>query len=226
VLPRIAQVLPDSPAEQVGFQRGDEIIGVDGRPLVKWEDFVAYIESHPEQPVIVEVMRGEGSLELTVVPRLEGDKGKIGLRPGYFQRLGPIDALKESVRFNWEISRQTVAVLGKILTGSLAAKSALSGPIEIAALSGAAARSGFRHLLQLMGLISISIAIINLFPIPILDGGQILILMIEGLRRRDLSLKAKERINQVGFVLIVALMVVVLYFDLVKNVPSGFLPGS
>lgn len=226
VLPRIAQVLPDSPAEEAGFEPGDEILGVDGRPLVKWEDFVAYIESHPEQPVVVEVMRSGGSLELSVVPRLEGDKGKIGLRPGYFQRLGPIEAVRESIRFNWEISRQTVQVLGKILTGSLAAKSALSGPIEIAALSGAAARSGFRHLLQLMGLISISIAIINLFPIPILDGGQILILLIESLRRRDLSLKAKERINQVGFVLIVALMVVVLYFDLVKNVPSGFLPGS
>ena len=93
-------------------------------------------------------------------------------------------------------------------------------------MGSSAARTGFEHLLQLMGLISISIAILNLFPIPVLDGGQIMILMMESLRRRDFSLRVKERINQVGFVLIVTLMVVVLYFDLVKNIPSGLLPGS
>ena len=77
-----------------------------------------------------------------------------------------------------------------------------------------------------MGVISISIAILNLLPIPVLDGGQIFILLIESLRRRDLSLKFKERVNQFGFLMIVMLMVVVLYFDLVKNVPAGLLPGS
>jgi len=160
------------------------------------------------------------------VPGNEGGVGKIGVRPGYFQRLGPVDAFEESVRFNWDMTRQTFSVLGKIFSRQLAAKSALSGPIEIAALSGAAARSGFKHLLQLMGLISISIAILNLLPIPVLDGGQIAILLVESLFRKDLSLQVKERINQVGVVLIVTLMVVVLWFDLVKNVPAGLLPGS
>jgi regulator of sigma E protease len=160
------------------------------------------------------------------VPRDEGGKGRIGVAHGYYQKLPPGAALVESVRYNWQISRQTLAVLGKIVTGQLAAKSALSGPIEIAALSGAAARTGLKHLVQLMGLISISIAILNLLPIPVLDGGQIAILLIEGVRRKDLSLRAKERINQVGFVFIVMLMVVVLYFDVVKNIPPGLLPGS
>ena len=130
------------------------------------------------------------------------------------------------MQFNWDVTRQTFAVLGKIFTGKLAAKSALSGPIEIAALSGAAARSGLNNLLHLMGLISISIAILNLLPIPVLDGGQITILFVESLFRRELSLKIKERINQVGFVLIVMLMVMVLYFDVIKNVPSSLLSGS
>ena len=93
-------------------------------------------------------------------------------------------------------------------------------------MSGAAVRSGFRNLIYLMGLISISIAILNLLPIPVLDGGQISILLIESVRRRDLSLKVKERIQQLGFYGIVMLMVVVLYFDLVKNLPEGMLPGS
>jgi regulator of sigma E protease len=226
ILPRIAQVLPDTPAEKAGFAAGDEIVGVDDREMTKWRDFVEYIEAHPGQAVVVEVLRNGGRVTLEVVPADEAGKGKIGVRHGYYQRLPPHLALVESVRFNWNMSRQTLNVLGKIVTGRLAAKGALSGPIEIAALSGAAARSGFRHLIQLMGLISISIAILNLLPIPVLDGGQITVLLIESGIRRDLSLQVKERINQVGLLLIVMLMVVVLYFDLVKNVPPGLLPGS
>jgi len=226
ILPRIAQVLPNTPAEKAGFAAGDEIVGVDDREMTKWRDFVEYIEARPGQAVAVEVLRNGGRVTLEVVPADEAGKGKIGVRHGYFQRLPPHLALVESVRFNWDMARQTLNVLGKIVTGRLAAKSALSGPIEIAALSGAAARSGFRHLIQLMGLISISIAILNLLPIPVLDGGQITVLLIESVLRRDLSLQVKERINQAGLLLIVMLMVVVLYFDLVKNVPPGLLPGS
>ena len=93
-------------------------------------------------------------------------------------------------------------------------------------MSGAAVRSSFVSLLQLMGLISISIAILNLLPIPVLDGGQITVLMIESLRRRDLSLRLKERIQQVGFVMIMMLMGLVLYFDFMKNIPTGLFSGS
>ncbi len=225
-LPRIAQVVPNSPADEAGFEPGDEIVGADGRELSQWQDFVSHIEERPDQEVAVTVLRGGDRIELRVTPADESGKGKIGVMHGYFQRLPPHLALIESVRFNWDMSRQTLTVLGKIVTGKMAAKSALSGPIEIAALSGAAARSGFKNLIQLMGLISISIAILNLLPIPVLDGGQITILLFESLRRRDLSLSVKERINQVGLLMIVLLMVVVLYFDIVKNVPTDLLPGS
>ena len=99
----------------------------------------------------------------------------------------------------------------------MAAKSALAGPIEIAAQSGAAARTGFKNLLYLMGVLSLSIGLLNLFPIPVLDGGQITILLVESVMRRDLSMAVKERIAQVGLGLVVLLMVTVLYFDLSKN---------
>ena len=222
LLPRIAQVLEDSPAAAAGFMAGDAVRTVDGRAVSSRQDFVAQIEARPEQAAIVEVMR-DGRLEtLTVTPRSQEGVGKIGVVVGYYQRYGPIEALGASVSYNIDIVRQTFAALGKIVSGRLAAKSALSGPIEIAALSGQAARSGFEVLLHLMGIISISIGILNLLPIPILDGGQITILMFEGLRRRDLSLKVKQRIQNVGFALVVLLMVMVLYFDLVKNLP---LPG-
>ncbi len=223
LLPRIAQVLEDSPAAAAGFVAGDEVRAVDGRSVSSSADFIAQVEGRAGRTMAIEVMR-DGRLEtLTVTPRSEDGVGKIGVVIGYYQRYGPIAALGASVRYNIDIVRQTFAALGKIVSGRLAAKSALSGPIEIAALSGAAARSGFKVLLHLMGIISISIGILNLLPIPILDGGQIAILLVEGLRRRDLSLRVKERIQQVGFALVVLLMVMVLYFDLVKNLP---VPGQ
>lgn len=227
-LPRVAGLFPGDPAEAAGLQVGDEIRAVDGRPLSGQREFVDYLSGRPGQPIEVEVLRGSEILALAVVPRDNEGRGWIGvsLASTSFQRYGPLESVVQSCRFNWDVTRQTFSVLGKIFSGQLAAKSALSGPIQIAALSGAAARSGFRNLLHLMGLISISIAILNLMPVPVLDGGQIAILLVESLFRRDLSLTLKERVNQVGFVLIIMLMVMVIYFDLRKVIPEGILPGS
>jgi regulator of sigma E protease len=228
LLPRIAGLFPGDPAEKAGFEFGDEIRAVDGQSVTSQNQFIEYVSQRPGEELEVEVLRGSEPLLLRVVPRDEDGRGWIGvsLTLTAFQRFGPMESLVQSVRFNWDVTRQTFSVIGKIVTGQLAAKSALSGPIQIAALSGAAARSGFRNLLHLMGLISISIAILNLLPIPALDGGQITVLLVESLFRRDLSLAIKERINQVGFLLIVMLMAMVLYFDLVKVIPEGILPGS
>jgi regulator of sigma E protease len=176
-------------------------------------------------PIEVEVLRDTRQVMLTVTPEGEQGAAVIGVGLGVLQRYGPWRAVVESVRYNVNIARQTFSVVGRMISGRLGARS-ISGPIEIAAMSGAAVRSGFRNLIYLMGLISISIAILNLMPIPVLDGGQIFILLFEGIRQRDLSLKVKERINMVGFYAVIMLMVVVLYFDLVKNLPEGLLPGS
>ena len=226
MLPTISNVMGDTPAEQAGFLPGDEVRGVDGRGIGSGNDLISYIEQRPGETLAIEVQRGDELLTLDVVPADEGGKGRIGVNLSYFQRFPPGEAFAQSLRFNWQITRQTFQVLGKILTGQIAAKSALSGPLEIAAMSGAAVRSSFVSLLQLMGLISISIAILNLLPIPVLDGGQITVLLIESLRRRDLSLALKERIQQVGFVMIMMLMGLVLYFDFMKNIPTGLFSGS
>lgn len=226
MLPTVSNVVADTPAEKAGFLPGDEVRGVDGRGIGSGNDLVSYIEQRPGQSLSIEIMRGDELLSLDVVPADEGGKGRIGVNLSYFQRFPPGEAIVQSLRFNWQIARQTFQVLGKILTGKIAAKSALSGPLEIAAMSGAAVRSSFVSLLQLMGLISISIAILNLLPIPVLDGGQITVLMIESVRRRDLSLALKERIQQVGFVMIMMLMGLVLYFDFMKNIPTGLFSGS
>src|SRR6185369_4203380 len=119
-----------------------------------------------------------------VVPRDEGGVGRIGVGIGFFQRYSPGRAVIESVRYNVQIVSETFRVIGKLFSREISPKGALAGPIEIARQSGEAARSGFKQLLHLMGFISISIAILNLMPIPILDGGQIFILAIEGIIRR------------------------------------------
>src|SRR5262249_49193960 len=156
-----------------------------------------YIEKRAGQRVDIQVLRDGNLLTLGVVPRLENGRGVIGIGIGFYQRYSPAQAIVQSVRYHEQIAVETFRMIGKIFTRQISSKGALAGPIEIAAESGAAARTGFKYLLHLMGFISISIAILNLMPIPILDGGQIFILLIEGVIRRDLSLRLKEVIAQV-----------------------------
>jgi regulator of sigma E protease len=226
IRPQIIKVLDGGPAAAAGFRPGDEVRAVDGRPILDSKAFVDAIAARAGQRLEVQVMRDGQPLIVPVVPRNEAGAGKIGVQIGFYQRYGPVKAVVESVRYNVQTVEDTFRILGKIFSRELSAKSALAGPIEIAAQSGNAARRGFKDLLLLMGFISMSIAIMNLMPIPILDGGQIFILGIEGVIRRDLSLRFKEIISQVGFVMILLLMFVVIWFDLMKHLPANLLPGS
>ena len=226
IRPQIIRVLDGTPAATAGFRPGDEIRAVDGRPLLDSKAFVDAISGKAGQKVEVQVVRDGQPLTVAVVPKNEGGAGRIGVQIGFYQRYSPGKAIIESVRYNVQTVEDTFRILGKIFNRELSAKGALAGPIEIAAQSGNAARRGFKDLLLLMGFISLSIAIMNLMPIPILDGGQIFILSIEGVIRRDLSVRFKEIISQVGFVMILLLMFVVIYFDLMKHLPAKLLPGS
>jgi regulator of sigma E protease len=219
--PQITQVLSDGAAKEAGFRPGDEIRTVDGVPIADSRDFVSRIETQAGKPVVVEIMRDGQPMTLTVVPRGDSGVGRIGVGIGFYQKYGPARALSASVRYNVQIVKDTVTILGKVMTGGVPAKSAFAGPLEIAKQSGEAARRGFKDLLQLMGFLSISIAFMNLLPIPILDGGQITILAVEEVMRRDLSLRFKEFVGYVGLVMILLLMVTVIYFDIAK---SGWLP--
>jgi regulator of sigma E protease len=214
--PQVTKVYEDSPAEAAGFRPGDEVRTVGGKPVAMDRDFVKEIEKRAGQPTEIEVMRDGKLLTLTVTPRLDGKVGKIGVGIGLFQRYSPGRAIIQSLRYNVQVVHDTFWILGKIFNREVSAKSALAGPIEIARQTGDAVRMGFKQLVYLMGLLSISIAVMNLLPIPILDGGQISILLVEEVIRRDLPLRLKEVISQVGFVMILLLMFVVIYFDLMK----------
>jgi regulator of sigma E protease len=224
--PQITKIIEGGPAEAAGLHVGDEIRSVDGLPIADSRDFVANIEKRAGQPVALEVVRDGRPLSVTVTPRNEGGIGKVGVGVGIYQKYGPARAFSASVRYNVLIVQETLSILGKVFRGKVKAQSAFAGPLEIAKQSGEAARRSFKDLVYLMGFLSISIAFMNLLPIPILDGGQIFILFIEEVIRRDLSLKVKEVVSQVGFFMILALMAMVIYFDVVKNLPAGLLPGS
>jgi regulator of sigma E protease len=221
VRPQIIEVVAGQPAQAAGFKPGDAVQSVDGRPVMDSQAFVNAIAAKPGQRIDVQVVRDGKPMTLAVVPRDEGGTGKIGVRIGFYQRYSPGRAFVESFRYNVQTVEDIFTILGKVITRQLSAKSTLAGPIEIAAQSGEAARTGFKYLLHLMGFISISIAVMNLMPIPILDGGQIFILMVEGVIRRDLAPRIKEVISQVGFVMILLLMFVVIYFDLMKRLAPG-----
>jgi regulator of sigma E protease len=221
VRPQVIEIVRGQPAEAAGFHPGDEIRAVDGRPVIDSQAFVDAISPRAGQPVGVQVLRDGRPLTLTVVPRDDHGSGRIGVKIGFYQRFGFSRAFVEGARYSGQTVEQIFQILGKLFKRQIAAQGALAGPLEIAKQSGEAARLGFKYLLQLMGFISISIAVMNLMPIPILDGGQIFILAVEGVIRRDLSLRLKEIVSQVGFVMILLLMFVVIYFDVMKNLPAG-----
>ncbi len=227
--PRIAWVERGSPALRAGFRYGDALRAVDGLPIAAIDEFSAYVSARAGQTVRVEIERDSKPVTIAVVPRDVEGRGLIGvaLREFHYKRLGPAAALAASARYNLDTARDIFGFVGKIFQRRISARSALGGPIEIAAISGAAARSGFRELLLFTALISLNLCILNLAPVPVLDGGQIGLLAVECVLRRDLSLGLKERMTQVGLVLIVLLMAFALYSDLVKNLPGlGAKPPS
>lgn len=219
---------PASAAEQAGLRVGDRIVSVDGVPVKHFYDLMKLVSARPGKEITLAVERAGQRLEIKATPRDIDGQGKLGIllpNPTVTQRLGPFAALAEAVRECVHITRETFVVLGRMLTGRASLKQ-MSGPIDIARFSGEAARTGAVPFIWLLGVISLQLAIFNLLPIPVLDGGHLAITAFETAIRRDLSLRTKERILNVGFWLIVGLMVVVLYNDLAKNVAwDSWLPG-
>jgi regulator of sigma E protease len=218
VLPRVAEVVEGSPAEAAGLAEGDELRAVDGHPISGPNDFVARVSPRAGESVAIEIVRDGSPRTIAVVPELREGRGIIGVRMTLARRYPLPQAMAESVRYCVGTVEQIFEMLSRLVSRQVDPKHALHGAIEIAAVSGEAARQGPSVLIHLIGLVSISIGLLNLFPIPMLDGGQITVLLVESVLRRDLPLRAKEGINMVGAVLLLTLTVTVLYFDLERNV--------
>ena len=207
---------PSGPAARAGLQAGDVVVAVNGQARSR-QEIIETIHKSADQPLTLTMERAGVRRDVVIVPEKTGDIGLIGVAIGAAEsrRIEPgvLQAVKMSFEQNWA---STVAI-GDTLRGLFARETPmkqLMGPIAIAQLSGSAAQLGLRYLVELMAMLSLNLGLINLLPIPVMDGGQIAILGFEGLIRRNLSIRVKERILMVGAVLIVALMVTVIYNDI------------
>jgi regulator of sigma E protease len=224
---RIGEVMKGFPAQAAGLQRGDRIVSIDGRWVEKWEDLAREVHQRPGRPVRLTVERGGGRFDLTVVPRAtkqrnifgeEQDVGLLGIAPAeefLTERADPITAFGRAIYKTYDLSLLIVLTFVKLVQGVVPAKT-IGGPLLVAQMAGEQARAGFLNLLFFTALLSINLAILNLLPIPILDGGHLLFALIEAVRGRPVSLRRREMAQQVGLVLLVALMIFAFYNDVFR----------
>ena len=219
----IDKVEPGLPAGQAGLLPGDQIVGVDGKKILYWPHVAFLIQSSKGKPVDLWILRGGREFSTTLKPVLTDVMGEKRWRVGVsfhndmvVKKLAWGTALTAAVQDNSRDCLETFDVLGKIVTRRLSPRT-LAGPIGIAQASGEAYRAGFPELLMLVSFISLQLGIFNLLPIPVMDGGVILLLVVEGLIRHDLSVKVKERFLQVGFLFLLLLVVFLMCNDIMRT---------
>ena len=218
VHPRVLAVSSGDPAHKAGVMPGDVVLAVNGEPMTLSQQLSNAIARHANEPITMTVRRGEAVQDIRVTPVQRGDKGLIGISIGEEVKTidpGPLEALEMSLQRNYEFSGLIFRTLGGLLTRETSPRQ-LMGPVAIAQLSGEYAAAGIIALLSLMASISLNLGILNLLPIPVLDGGHIFIMAIEGLARRDFIARMKEQMLLAGFVLLMLLMVTVIYNDLTR----------
>lgn len=223
LLGRVANVEPGLAADKAGLKAGDQILKLNGEPVYYWPHFLDELQQNGDKPLDLTVVRNGQTVTLRVHPfwgDVDGQKRwRIGMafrNDIVVKRLPTGQALAAACSENIRYALMTFDVLGKIATRKMSTRS-LSGPIGIAQMAGEAYRESFPELLTLVSFISLQLGIFNLLPIPILDGGLIVLLAVESVMRRDLSLAFKERFVQVGIAFLLLLAVFVMYNDIVKT---------
>jgi regulator of sigma E protease len=225
--PVIGQIAEDSVAQRAGLRQGDEIVRANGAAVRCWNDVVDVVRAHPEQTVQFDIRRGESISIVALVPQAveEGGKriGKIGAAPQIDKAAweamltevsyDPLAAAGQSLRKTWETSVISLKMLGKMVLGEVSMKN-LSGPITIADYAGQSAGMGIVAYLGFLALISISLGVLNLLPIPLLDGGHLLYYVAELVKGSPVSEQAWEIGQKIGIALLGTLMIFAIYNDI------------
>ena len=221
----VGSVQRNMPAWKSGLKPGDEIVAIDGKPVEQWEDMADLIHAKPGVPMSVKWVRDDRIFEAVMTPEnqetmnAEGNLeeiGLIGIGPKMDRkRVGIFSSLWLGIRQTVYVAELTVMFVKKLILRQVSSK-LVGGPISIARMAGERAQSGFMELLGFMAFLSINLAILNILPIPILDGGHMIFLAYEGITRKPLSLKKRGILQQIGLAFLILLMVYVTYNDIIK----------
>ncbi len=217
----IARVIPGSPAEQAGVMVGDRVLAVEGTRIERFTDLQQHIHPRAGQPVALLVQRGDRQVTLNPVPAAaaEGGPARIGVQNGpvaaRFERVDPLSAIPAGFSHMVKVSGQTLVGVWEMITGTRGSEE-IGGPLRIAQLSGEVADMGLMPLLSFIALLSVNLALINLFPIPILDGGHLVFYAAEAIRGRPLTARTQEYAFRGGFALLITLMIFATWNDLTQ----------
>ena len=218
--PAIGEVTKDSPAQKAGIKKGDIFLRLDGEKIYSVQQTIEIISGHKNTTLPLVVERGKDTVQLSVTP---DEKGLIGVglvinpnAPVEFQTYG----FFESFYYGWmdivRMTELTFSMVGKVIGGKVAFGKAFGGPVKIAQLAAKSADTGFLNFLFFLALLSLSLAIINIMPFPVLDGGHLIIILIEGIIKKEIPIKVKVAIQNTGFVILLLLMAFIIYNDIVN----------
>jgi len=225
--PEVGGVQEGMPAQEGGIRPGDSIVSIDGKLVRRWEEMAALIKKSGGRPLHIGILRNNTSLSVKIAPKVVSsqnlfgeqiEKYAIGITAsGAFsvEKLNLLEAGAEGVSQTWEIAKLTVVAIGKIISGTISAKT-LGGPIMIAQMAGQQAKAGISNLIFFIALLRNNLGIINLLPIPVLDGGHLMFFFIEAVSRKPVNIKVREVAQQVGIVVLIMLMIFVFYNDIVR----------
>jgi regulator of sigma E protease len=225
----VAAFSDSAPAEKAGLKAGDKIVSINGQPIRTSEKLIDIVESSGGEPIRLVYLRDSQEHEAAIRPvRMKEEDGKEHWRIGARLQQGRVEVVKlpfrEAAAASWKENQQNALMIYRFLQSvveqRMSARS-IDGPIGIAVQSGRAAKEGAKTFLALMAAVSLNLAVVNLLPIPLLDGGGILMLLIEMLMQRDLSMRVKEGIVKVGFAFLMVVIVFVIYNDISKILPGG-----